>query len=156
MKKMAIIGLDCVPDSLVFDALATELPTLGSLMDHGVWGTLLSTDPPITIPAWTTITTGRDPGELGLYGFRNRLAYDQYGLTVVNDTHVAVPRLWDYIEHQGGASILLAIPQTYPPRAHNGVTVAGFPTPAFETPYCYPTEVSDEVVASPKGNTSTT
>ncbi len=151
MKKIAIIGLDCVPDWLAFEALQSELPTLHSLMEHGVWGTLVSTDPPITIPAWTTITTGRDPGELGLYGFRNRLAYDEYALTVVNDSHVVAPRVWDYLEQQGAESILVAIPQTYPPRVHRGVTVAGFPTPAFDTAYCYPPEVSDEVVRHANG-----
>ena len=151
-KKIAIIGLDCVPDALVFETLAADLPTLRRLMDHGVWGTLVSTDPPITIPAWTTITTGRDPGELGLYGFRNRLAYDRYELTVVNSSHVHAPRVWDYLEAEGADSLLIAIPQTYPPQAHRGITVAGFPTPSFHTPFCYPPEIASEVEALTRGN----
>lgn len=148
---MAIIGLDCVPDSLLFDSLSAELPTIQALRDHGIWGTLVSTDPPITIPAWTTITTGRDPGELGLYGFRNRLGYEQYELTVVNSSHVRVPRVWDYLEAKGAESLLLAIPQTYPPRVHRGITVAGFPTPSFHTPFCHPPEVSEDIVRLTRG-----
>lgn len=146
LRKVAVIGLDCVPDSLVFSDLRRELPSLRSLMEHGIWGTLLSTDPPITIPAWTTITTGLDPGELGLYGFRNRLDSRDYGLSVVNASHVHARRVWDYVEEQGGASVLIAIPQTYPPLPHRGVTVAGFPTPDFHTPYCYPHYAAERIV----------
>jgi len=151
MRKMVIIGLDCAPDSLLFEHLSSELPTLRSLVEHGLWGTLVSTDPPITIPAWTTITTGRDPGELGLYGFRNRLAYDQYELTVVNSSHVVVSRVWDYLERAGAETLLLAIPQTYPPHAHKGITVAGFPTPSFDAPFCYPPEIADDVLRISRG-----
>jgi predicted AlkP superfamily phosphohydrolase/phosphomutase len=28
--------------------------------------------PPITVPAWAVIMSGKDPGQLGYYGFRNR------------------------------------------------------------------------------------
>ncbi|MDQ1239560.1 MAG: hypothetical protein QG577_1746, partial [Thermodesulfobacteriota bacterium] len=145
-RRVAVIGLDCVPDSLVFSDLRAELPSLRSLMEHGISGTHLSTDPPITIPAWTTITTGLDPGELGLYGFRNRLDYRDYRLTVVNASHVHARRVWDYVEAQDGASILIGIPQTYPPLPHHGVTVAGFPTPDFHTPYCYPLDLARHIV----------
>ena len=51
-----------------------ELPNLGGLIDAGTWGPLRSVDPPITVPAWSCMMTGRDPGELGIYGFRNRSA----------------------------------------------------------------------------------
>lgn len=146
IKKIAIIGLDCAPDTLLFDALRSEMPCLRSLMDNGLWGTLVSTDPPITIPAWTTITTGRDPGELGLYGFRNRLSYDRYDLTVVNSSHVIFPRVWDYLEREGAESFLLAIPQTYPPQAHRGITISGFPTPSFDKPFCHPAEMAEDVL----------
>jgi len=144
-RRVAVIGLDCVPDSLVFHDLRDELPALRRLIDHGLWGTLLSTDPPITIPAWTTITTGLDPGELGLYGFRNRLDSSGYGLTVVNASHVRARRVWDYVEDSGGSSILIGIPQTYPPVPHRGMTVAGFPTPDFSIPYCYPDQLAGHI-----------
>lgn len=153
-RRVVVIGLDCVPDSLVFHDLRDELPALRSLMDHGLWGTLLSTDPPITIPAWTTITTGLDPGELGLYGFRNRLDSSGYGLTVVNASHVHARRVWDHVEDRGGSSILIGIPQTYPPLPHRGVTVAGFPTPEFSTPYCYPDDLSGHIARLTNGRYS--
>ena len=35
-------------------------------------GDLASITPPITVPAWACAMTGKTPGQLGLYGFRNR------------------------------------------------------------------------------------
>ena len=100
-RKVAVIGLDCVPPSLIFEEWGSDLPTLRALMEHGTWGSLQSTDPPITIPAWTTMTTGKDPGELGLYGFRNRQGNDYREMVTVNSSHVSVPRVWSYLEDAG-------------------------------------------------------
>ncbi|HVM96495.1 MAG TPA: alkaline phosphatase family protein, partial [Candidatus Acidoferrales bacterium] len=71
-EKVAVIGLDCVPPQLVFERWVELLPNLRRLMGEGAWGSLRSCDPPITVPAWASMVTGKDPGQLGVYGFRNR------------------------------------------------------------------------------------
>lgn len=71
-QRLFVIGLDCAEPSLVFDRWREELPHLRQLMEAGTYGGLESTIPPITVPAWTRMLTGKDPGELGFYGFRNR------------------------------------------------------------------------------------
>ena len=128
-RKVAVLGLDCVPPGLVFEEADNRLHNLRVLMEHGVWGSLRSTDPPITLPAWTTITTGRDPGELGIYGFRNRVDHSYDEMVVFNSTHVRDQRLWNRLEDVGKSSILIGIPQTYPPRPHNGITISDFLAP---------------------------
>lgn len=144
-KKLAVIGLDCVPSSFIFGEFGRELLNMRAMMEHGIWGPLRSTDPPITIPAWTTITTGRDPGELGLYGFRNRLNHQHYEMKTVNASHVEVPRVWDFIESAGGSSVLIGIPQTYPAAPHRGLTVSGFPTPDLGRVFTFPEELANEI-----------
>jgi predicted AlkP superfamily phosphohydrolase/phosphomutase len=144
-KRVAVIGLDSVPPSLVFGEASRDLPNLKALMEHGAWGTLRSTDPPITIPAWTTITTGKDPGELGLYGFRNRFDYDYKEMSIANASHVEARRVWDYVEESGRCSVVIGVPQTYPPRPHNGITICGFPAPESELPHTFPEEIAEEV-----------
>lgn len=143
--KVVVIGLDCVPPQLFFQEPGIELKNLKTLMEHGIWGTMRSTDPPITIPAWTTITTGKDPGELGLYGFRNRQCHDYSEMVTVNSSHVDAPRIWDYLESVGMRSILIGIPQTYPPLPHNGITIAGLPTPDLEQTYTYPSNFANQL-----------
>lgn len=144
-RRVAVIGLDGVPPDLVFGEASHNLPNLRALMEHGTWGPLRSTDPPITIPAWATITTGRDPGELGIYGFRNRCGYGYDELITVDASHVRAPRVWDFLEERGRSSILLGIPQTYPARAHRGITVAGFPLPDNGHAFVYPQDFHAEM-----------
>jgi len=84
-KRLLIIGLDCAPPSLIFDR-ADKLPNLNRLMTDGVSGPLRSCDPPITIPAWMVMATGKDPGQLGLYGFRHRRGYEYNKMWIANST----------------------------------------------------------------------
>ncbi|MCS6839423.1 MAG: alkaline phosphatase family protein, partial [Roseiflexus sp.] len=70
--QLLIIGLDCAEPSLVLDRWRADLPALSRLMAEGVYGELESCIPAITVPAWSCMMSGRDPGELGIYGFRNR------------------------------------------------------------------------------------
>jgi adenylyl-sulfate kinase len=150
-RKVAVIGLDSVAPSLIFGEADKDLPNLKSLIDHGIWGPLASIDPPATMPAWTTMTTGKDPGELGLYGFRNRLDYGYGEMITVNDSHVEAPRVWDYLEEFGLSSILIGIPQTHPPSAHRGITIAGVPVPDLETPSTYPADFATDVKRAADG-----
>jgi adenylyl-sulfate kinase len=144
-RRVAVLGLDCVPPGLVFDNPENKLHNLRALMQHGVWGSLLSTDPPITLPAWTTITTGRDPGELGIYGFRNRVDHSYDEMEVFNSSHVRSRRLWNHLEDEGKSSILIGVPQTYPPRPHNGITVSDFLAPDVGAPSTHPKDLADEL-----------
>ena len=72
MRKVLALALDSVPADLLFERFAGQLPNLEGLMNRGTYGVLESCDPPITIPAWMVMMTGRSPGRLGLYGFRHR------------------------------------------------------------------------------------
>ena len=77
-RKVLIIGWDCAPPDWVFEKWIDELPTLKSLLKKGIYGNLTSTIPPITVPAWQSMLTSKDPGQLGVYGFRNRKDYSGY------------------------------------------------------------------------------
>ncbi|MGH9977010.1 MAG: alkaline phosphatase family protein, partial [Nitrososphaeraceae archaeon] len=71
-RKLLLIGLDAVPAELLLNHLIHSLPNLRNLIKKGIHGTLVSCHPPITIPAWTVMMTSKDPGTLGIYGFRHR------------------------------------------------------------------------------------
>jgi len=144
-KRVLVIGLDSVPPSLVFGDAGKSLPNLSALVDHGMSGTLKSTDPPITVPAWSTMTTGKDPGELGLYGFRNRTSHDYSEMGIADATDVEAPRVWDYLEKAGNQSILVGIPQTYPPRPHNGITVCGPFIPEHSSTFTFPADLGEKL-----------
>jgi predicted AlkP superfamily phosphohydrolase/phosphomutase len=109
--------------------LAAAMPTVSRLAREGCGGVLESTLPPITVPAWTTMLSGRDPGELGLYGFRNRRSYRYGDLSYATSRSVRYPRVWDYLTRAGEPSIVVGLPQTSPPPPLEGVLVSGFEGP---------------------------
>ncbi|MFB6274003.1 MAG: alkaline phosphatase family protein, partial [Salinibacter sp.] len=92
--KVLVIGLDCAEPSLVFDAFADEMPNLTQLRNEGAWGRLESVVPPITVPAWACMMTGKTPGELGIYGFRNRTDHSYDGLGIATSASVREPAVW--------------------------------------------------------------
>jgi len=66
------------------------------------------------------MTASRDPGELGAYGFRNRKDHSYDGYAFATSAQVKVPRLWDWLGKAGLHTVVLGVPQTYPPSAVNG------------------------------------
>ncbi len=143
--KCLVIGLDCAAPQLVFEQWREELPTLRGLMEHGAYGRLESTHPPITVPAWASMMSSRDPGELGIYGFRNRKDYSYDGYIIANGTALRYDRVWDVLGRDGKQVILLGVPQTYPPKPINGYMVTDFLTPSTKSEYTYPSELKPEV-----------
>ena len=144
-RRVMVIGLDCAEPSLAFDRYASGMPNLRRLMKRGCWGPLRSTIPPITVPAWTCMVSGADPGELGIYGFRNRKAYDTYEMDFATAKAVHVPRLWDVLGDAGLTSTALFVPQTYPPAAIRGSMVSCFLTPGADSDYARPPELKKEL-----------
>ncbi|MBA2615115.1 MAG: alkaline phosphatase family protein [Actinobacteria bacterium] len=145
-SKALVIGLDCAPPQLVFDRWLDELPTIRSLTERGSFGVLRSCDPPITVPAWSVMTSSRSPGALGIYGFRNRRDHSYDGLSFATSRSVRVPRVWDLLSARDRPVIVLGVPGTYPVTPVNGVMVACFLTPDVETSqYTHPPELKDEI-----------
>jgi len=143
--KVLVIGLDSAPPSLTFDTYRAEMPTLAALMARGARAELQSTSPPITVPAWTSMMTSKDPGQLGLYGFRNRKDHSYDGYAFATSSLVREPRLWDLLGRAGMRSVVLGVPQTYPPRAIRGSMVTCFLTPSNDSSYTFPESLKSEV-----------
>ena len=145
-RRVAVIGLDCAEPSLVFGRWLDELPNVRGLLERGTWGPLRSIDPPITVPAWSCMTSSRDPGQLGIYGFRNRAGYGYGELAIADSRAVDVPRVWDHIGEAGRHVVLVGVPQTSPPMPVKGELVSCFLTRDPRTdPFTYPPELRTEV-----------
>ena len=144
MSRLAIIGLDCA-DPTLLEQLLPELPTLRRLISSGSFSRLRSVDPPITVPAWMCMMTGKDPGELGVYGFENRTSFGYAGFSVPDSSSFQAETLWDTLGRHGRRSIVLGIPGTFPPRPILGYLVSGFLTPTTRVPYTFPASLSEEI-----------
>jgi predicted AlkP superfamily phosphohydrolase/phosphomutase len=145
MRKAIIIGLDCAAPKLLFERFKDKLPNFRKLMAHGVYGKLRSSDPPITIPAWTVMASSRSPGHLGMYGFRHRKDNDYKKIWIATSLNIKVKRIWDYVSQHGGKSCVIAVPPSFPPVPIDGWLVGGFITPDTTGDYTYPRELKDEI-----------
>ena len=145
-SKALVIGLDCAAPQWVFDRWLDELPTIRSLTERGTFGILRSCEPPITVPAWSVMTSSRTPGSLGFYGFRNRRDHSYDAMAFADSRAVRVPRVWDLLSQADRPVVVLGVPQTYPVSSVNGVMVSCFLTPdTAKSEYTYPPELKDEI-----------
>jgi predicted AlkP superfamily phosphohydrolase/phosphomutase len=144
-RKVMVIGLDCADPELVFGPWLDELPNIRRVVQAGVHGKLRSVTPPITVPAWMCMMTSRDPGELGIYGFRNRSEYGYDKLSVANSASVHEKTVWDILSESGKESIVIGVPPTYPVKALRGNLVSCFLTPGAQSQYTYPHELRPEL-----------
>lgn len=140
-----VIGLDCAAPQLVFKRWLDDLPNIKRLVHTGVHGKLRSSDPPITVPAWATLTTSQDPGQLGFYGFRNRPRYNYTSMSIVDSHDLKAKTVWDVLGQHGYKSIVIGVPPSFPPKPLNGYAVSCFLTPDKNVPYTYPIELAKEV-----------
>jgi predicted AlkP superfamily phosphohydrolase/phosphomutase len=130
IDHVAVIGLDCADPSLIFERWRDDLPVLSGLRERGMYGPLTSCIPPITVPAWSCMAASKDPGTLGIYGFRNRKDRTYEGLSIATSLAVKHARLWDLVSAAGRDSIVVGVPGTYPiVRPPKGAMISGFLTP---------------------------
>lgn len=145
-RRVLLVGLDCAPPALVFDRYLADMPNLAGLMARGCHGPLRSTTPPITIPAWTSMLSGYDPGALGLYGFTRQLP-DSYQTALASGDDVRVPRVWERLRSAGKRVASLFVPPSFPVRAHADVVVSCFMTPDAEATHTHPAALAEELRA---------
>ncbi|MBI4589390.1 MAG: alkaline phosphatase family protein [Candidatus Rokubacteria bacterium] len=145
-SRVLVVGLDCAAPDLVFDQFLPNLPTIRGLMARGTWGRLESTIPPITVPAWAAMMTGKDPGVLGFYGFRNRKDYSYDGLALVTSHSLREPTVWDLLSERDRPSVVVGVPPGYPAKPLSGCLISCFLTPPAATrPASYPADLLGEL-----------
>ena len=148
-NRCFVLGLDCLGPEVIAPGSLAELPNLSRLVAEGLSGPLESTLPPITVPAWSSMMSGRDPGELGVYGFKNRRSYDYGDLLFATSGMVRFPRVWDFVGRAGGQSIVIGVPQTSPPPPIQGVLISGFESEGVDladgAAFARPPEIAAEI-----------
>ncbi len=144
-RKVLVVGLDCAEPSLVFDRWRNDLPTLRRLMDGGAYGPLTSSTPCITVPAWSAMTSSKDPGVLGIYGFRNRADRGYHSWRIASSSAVREPRVWELLGAAGKQVVVVGVPQTYPVQPVNGWLVSGLLTPSVQRPYTHPPDLRHDI-----------
>jgi predicted AlkP superfamily phosphohydrolase/phosphomutase len=135
-----VLGLDGGTFDLLDPLMAAgELPFLKSLVHRGVRAPLRSVYPAKTIPAWYSFATGKDPGELGIFGFTEPDAGPGHSKLV--QTFRPAEAFWDTLSRVGVKVGVLNFPFRAPYPLY-GFVVPGMFDSATAT---YPSVLKDEI-----------
>ncbi len=114
--------------------------------DGGAQGVLKSTIPPLTPPAWMSISTGLSPAKHGVYDFWD-FERTESGLRPHLLTHRKGGKaIWNLLSDFGKQVIVANVPMTYPPEPVNGIMLSGYMTPSMKADVTYPTSFKDELL----------
>ena len=127
--KTIIIGLDGVPFGMIKDFAETGvMPQTAKLISQGIFRVMCSSVPEVSSVAWSSMITGTNPGQHGIFGFVD-LSAGSYKMRFPNFDDLKAPPFWDLWE---GESVIINVPSTYPVKAMNGVLISGFVSIGFE------------------------
>ena len=120
--KVLVIGIDGAdPDYLERGMKEGRLPTFKKLIEQGAYARLQSTIPPLSLPSWPSIYTGKNPGKTGIYNFV-QMQPDSYETEMVDwkipDT------VWSLLSDKGKKVAMINNYFTYPPDEVNGIMIA--------------------------------
>ena len=118
-RRLLLIGLDGATPELALGAWRTELRTLHMLTDRGMRGRLQSSTPWASLPAWVSLLSGQDPGQIGIYGTTVRQYHSYAAPTAPDSRAIREPRLWDILGAAGKYVGIIGAPATTPaPQVH--------------------------------------
>lgn len=175
VKRVVILGLDGLEPELVERFLEEgALPNLAALRDEGTYRRLGTTWPPLSPVAWSSFSTGSNPGKHAIFDFLERDP-DTYGPRI-SSVRIDPPRrhlrlgpirvplsrprienlrrskpFWKVLSDAGVFSAVLRVPITFPPDKFHGVQLSAMCVPDLrgtQGTFFYFTEEGDEGLTS--------
>ncbi|MFI5421323.1 MAG: alkaline phosphatase family protein [Nitrososphaerales archaeon] len=138
------MGIDGAPFDLVKSwAYRGELPNIRTLLNDGAFGELKSVLD-ITPPAWSSIYTGKNAGQHGIFDFLHHNP-GTYDFTPANSSMRDSEDIWETLSAHGLKVGVVNAPLTFPVRAVNGFLISGFLTPGEGVDYTYPVSLKNEI-----------
>ncbi|MBM4268849.1 MAG: tetratricopeptide repeat protein [Deltaproteobacteria bacterium] len=122
--RVVVLGIDGL-DPDVIELLVSEgkLPTFAKLRKGGAYGRLRSSEPILSPIIWTTITTGKPPGEHGIGDFTAINEKTGERLPVTSQMR-KVKALWSILTEAGKSVGVVGWWATWPAESVNGVLVS--------------------------------
>jgi predicted AlkP superfamily phosphohydrolase/phosphomutase len=146
--RVVVIGLDGATFRQVLPRVEEgKLPSFGKLLKEGARGTLESTVPPTTPPAWSSMLTGVNPGRHGIFDFR-LTPHADVQRPLIDMGRMKSIKIWEALERAGMTAGFLNVPVMYPPVPLKGWMVSGMMTPSREAAFTWPVELKEELLAA--------
>lgn len=138
-RRTVIIGIDGAPYSLIAQLCERGvMPFVDALRGDAVFRPLRSSIPAVSSVSWSSIITGCDPGEHGIFGF-SEMMEGTYALSFPNFLSLKAPPFW---QDASAPCVILNVPTTYPAQPLNGCLVSGFISPRLDRAVYPPEELA--------------
>jgi len=123
-KRVVIVGLDGVPFGLIENFTDNGLmPETKKLIENGLFVPMESSIPEISSVAWSSMITGKNPGEHGIFGYTD-IPQGTYRLSFPNFNNLKAEPFWQIYGRE--KSIIINVPATFPVKPLNGIHISGF------------------------------
>lgn len=153
IERCVVVGLDGMDPDLVDGYLARGmLPNLARMVAAGSYRRLGTTAPPLSPVAWSSFTTGSNPGKHGIFDFltydrktyvptlssvrigpaRRTLKVGKYRIPIGRPELRGLRRgkaFWQVLGEHGIFSAVIRVPITFPPERLNGVLLSAMCVP---------------------------
>lgn len=175
VKRVIVVGLDGLEPTLTERFLAEgRLPNLAKLRESGSYLRLGTTWPPLSPVAWSSFSTGTNPGKHNIFDFiarnpadyrptissvrirepKRKLKLGRYVIPISAPRISALRRskpFWSVLGEAGIFSAILRVPITFPPDKFRGVQLAAMCVPDLRGTQG---TFSHYVESGPEGSTS--
>ena len=128
----------------IFKEWLEELPNMKKLMNQGCYAKLNSTIPPVSIVAWSSITTGKNPADHGVFECLYLDKEDSNRMRVSSSLNMKEKRIWELVSENNKKAISCFVPLTWPLRPYDGILLSGNFTPEGKN-FSHPPEIEKEI-----------
>lgn len=125
-----------------------DLPNFQRLAHEGCEAVLESKYPPLTPPAWVSLSTGLKPARHGIYDYweyEERAERGTPRIARVQTQRKGGKAIWNILSEYGKQVLVINVPVTYPPEPVNGTMISGYLTPSEDVDFTYPTSFKEEL-----------
>ncbi len=149
--RTVIFGIDGLAFRIIHPLIERGvLPNFQRIRANGCEAVLESKYPPLTPPAWTSLSTGLKPASHGVYDFWTYDYDEEQERSAGRTAHVLTRRrggkaLWNILSEYGKKVLVINVPTTYPPEAVNGIMVSGYTAPGVDGDFTHPASFKDEL-----------
>ena len=151
MARTLLIGLDGATFTILDSYVARGVtPFLADFYKKGTRAPLRSVMPPLTPPAWTSLMTGKHPGQHGVFDFFQKEEPGSLYYSFASSQDVKSATIWSLASDAGRRIIALNFPLMFPPPEVDGCVVPGGMMPWRQLRLgCYPPGLFDRLKALP-------
>lgn len=144
-NKVIMVGWDGATFDVINPLIQDgRLPFLKKIIDQGSSGVLMSVIPANSAPAWSSFSTGMNPGKHGVYYFTERLP-GSYRMGFTHSVTRTGKPLWMMVSDSGRNVGVINIPGTFPPDCVNGFMISGLDTPTTGYSFTWPENIYEEL-----------